>query len=485
VKADKIPVSVCKVKGFDDRFFGKFKDTDGSWKKIPGGAYPPEVNTTDKALGCARRWYQVEMAERQLQVEHTGRTLTWPEVCDEFAKEVEERLRGGDGSRDEGVKKARFLRASPLLAAKPVAEHDEELALLWLRTIAREPIERKNKPPSPRSGLTVRNIAKILRDIYRFARTKKWFPREHGNPCDGDEFKSELSDLLSKVEHREVMCPVESVRAMLEVKQVPELRRVLTHVMVLTGLRPGELHGLKVSSLKDEGDVRYLDVLEQWTLKRGNKYPAKLGPLKTRWSKRKIPVHPSLTPVIDTWLNEGWRRHVGRLPQPDDFLFPDSTGNPFREERSTDFQADLAVAGCPTAYMGIDLTVYSLRHTFATVMKNARVASDVRDRLMGHRPKDTKALNYEVSEVPFLYEEMRKIPAILPALVSATKIGSSPSGPDRCDGDTETKSLVTVLVTAEASLKGPTADSSTISAEEEGFEPPVDFRPRRFSKPLP
>jgi integrase len=244
VKPQKVPVLVCLVKGTDDRFFGKFRDSDGKWKKIPGGVYPPEINTREKALACARRWYQTEMAERQLQSKPEARPLTWPEVCDEFASEVNARLRGGDGSRDEAVKKARFLRASPLFAARALAEHDEELALLWLRTIAREPIERKGKAPSPRSALTVRNIAKILRDIYRFARARKWFPREHGNPCEGDEFKKELADLLSKVGYREVMCPVESVRAMLQSSEVPKLRRILTHVMAFTGLRPGELHGL-------------------------------------------------------------------------------------------------------------------------------------------------------------------------------------------------------------------------------------------------
>lgn len=37
------------------------------------------------------------------------------------------------------------------------------------------------------------------------------------------------------------------------------------------------------------------------------------------------------------------------------------------------------------------------------------------DRLMGHRPKDTKTLNYSVKQLPFLAAEMDKIAFDLPA----------------------------------------------------------------------
>jgi hypothetical protein len=40
-------------------------------------AYPPEVNTREKALACARVWYQAEMAERLLRAPVQGRPLTW------------------------------------------------------------------------------------------------------------------------------------------------------------------------------------------------------------------------------------------------------------------------------------------------------------------------------------------------------------------------------------------------------------------------
>ena len=46
-------------------------------------------------------------------------------------------------------------------------------------------------------------------------------------------------------------------------------------------------------------------------------------------------------------------------------------------------------------------------------------------------------------------------------------------------------SLVSVLVSSSGHGAGPSSDSVVISAEEEGFEPTVPLRVRRFSKPVP
>jgi hypothetical protein len=107
-----------------------------------------------------------------------------------------------------------------------------------------------------------------------------------------------------------------------------------------------------VEDVREEDDIRHLDVSKQRTLGRGKAYKPRSGPTKTRWGVRNIPLHPSLLPALDEWLEHGWRRHVGRDPRPDDFPFPDENGEPFREERSTDFTADLKRADCPTTYKG-------------------------------------------------------------------------------------------------------------------------------------
>lgn len=63
-KVEPAPVLVCRWKGHDDRFFGKFKD-GGAWCHIPGGVFPDEVNTRTKALAFARQWYTERHTKRR------------------------------------------------------------------------------------------------------------------------------------------------------------------------------------------------------------------------------------------------------------------------------------------------------------------------------------------------------------------------------------------------------------------------------------
>lgn len=189
-------------------------------------------------------------------------------------------------------------------------------------------------------------------------------------------------------------------------------------------------------------------------------------------------------------FDNGWRRHVGRDPTPEDFLFPDKNGKPFREDRSDDFQRDLKTAGCSTTYVERNATrhepsVYSLRHTFATLAQQAGLPSDARDRLLGHAPRDTKARAYEVAELPFLFEQIARIPALLGAMVSGNAAGGG--GPEETAGSEvpPTTGLVRTVIPMVTAPGAQSTGSSTISAEEKGFEPSVPVKVRRFSKPLP
>jgi integrase len=130
-----------------------------------------------------------------------------------------------------------------------------------------------------------------------------------------------------------VACPVETVKTLVNCDGVPELRRIVSRVYFFAGVRPGELHALRVADLRVEHGVWLLDVREQWTLAHKG-FPSRLTPPKTVWGKRQIPVHSSLMPHLRTWLELGWLQQVGRAPEAQDFLFPDPSGAPFRETRS-------------------------------------------------------------------------------------------------------------------------------------------------------
>jgi integrase len=500
-KLAEVPVAVCHWNGQKKRFFGKFKDPDvldskKAWKKIPGGPFESEIDTREKALVCARTWFEVEMAERQLaRTRSKTAPMSWPQLCDAFCADVKARLRGADASKHEAEKRAVFVRRSPLLCARPVAEHDDVLAIAWVRALLSEPLGRKGRENEPRDALTVRNVARCLDAIYKFAQANSYYPKTMRRPTEAEEFKAEIAGALKEkarlgLEGR-VACPTESVRALVNCKAVPELRRIMARTAFFTGARPGELHAWRVSDYRRECGVLLFDIREQWTLAHKD-FPSRLAPLKTVWCRRKIPVHGSLAPHLDAWVAEGWQRHVGRSPKPDDFLFPNAEGAPYREVSSVDFLADLRTADCETVHKGHTLDLYSLRHSFATAAKRARIFSEARDQLLGHRPKDTKGLHYEDEDLALLAAEIGKLPSLLdlgdatPTPVDAEQNQAADHvAVHETEPTPEPTVLVPLLVSASEHGAGASSLSLMISAEEEGFEPTVPLRVRRFSKPVP
>ncbi len=502
-KTDDMPVIVCRWNGLRDRFFGKYRDdaeldAKKRWKKVPGGPFGPEFDTEKKALACARKWYEVEMAARARSCDALGTSRrSWPNVCDLFKVEAKARVRGADSTRDEAIKRATFLRPSAVLCAVPVSEHDDALALMWLRAILAEPKKKTGSEDEPRDPLTVRNIARVMREIYKFAQAKGYFPRERRLPTDSEEFKAEISGALKEKAKLgklgRIACPMETVRAVVNNDGLSDLRRMMTRTATYTGVRPGELHAWRISDYRDEFGVKILDVREQWTLARKD-YPSRLAPLKTIHAKRKIPVHASLEARLDGWIETGWKRHVGRAPNGDDFLFPNESGAAFREAHCRAFLDDLERSGCERTHKGVQLDVYSLRHSFATMARRAGIASDVRDYLLGHRAKDTKSLHYEDEDILVVALAVAKLPALLPEDVvqqddarhqemAAGDLYRGPKTP--LAAVPETAVLVRDLVPCTIHASGALSVSLMISAEEKRFELLDSLHRRRFSKPLP
>ena len=136
-------------------------------------------------------------------------------------------------------------KRDPILGLRPISEHDEA-ALLWLRTMLSEP-KRKGGTGEPRDPITVRNAARVLAAIYRFARRKGWFPKDRLLPTQGEEFKAELSGALKEKaklgKDGRVACPTETVRAIVNCKQIAEIRRVSRRTSFFTGLPPANCTG--------------------------------------------------------------------------------------------------------------------------------------------------------------------------------------------------------------------------------------------------
>lgn len=422
---DKV-VLVCRWRGHTDRFFGKYKSfEDGQWVKIPGGAFPPAFDTTEKAMMLAKQWYEDAKAEHgtKLAAVKPPRETTWDEVCDAYIVEIQARMRGKPSTRHEAITVTNASIRKGVLATVKPSEIDENHCLRWLRSIARENIASEGKPPRFRKPMTVRNIAKHLRYLFKAVIRLKLVPGLTVNPTQGDEFRDELKALVAKAEPREWLLPVESFAKLVACPQVPAHRRIMYLALGLTGLRPGELAGLQVRHIQREGDVRFLAVEQQFTFTRSKGDKGRIDTPKTKWARRSVPLHPALQGPLDAWLKEGWSAFVGREPKAEDFVFPDWDGRPRRPHDADLFRKDLVAAGCPTFFNGEPLTPYSLRHMFSTLLTESHAHDAAHDRMMGHRPKDTKTLNYSAKLLPFLATEIAKLAFVLPA--DAPSFGSA------------------------------------------------------------
>ena len=174
------------------------------------------------------------------------------------------------------------------------------------------------------------------------------------------------------------------VETLLASSAVPEPRRVRYLIAVQSGARDGELAALLWRDVHLDGPLPLLDVIKALAT-RGETGWATLGKLKTRGSKRKIPLHPQTQRALRAWYAVGWPQHVGRRPAPDDYLFPNAQGEAHRPASAELLRRDLESAGLPTSFVGRHpFTFHALRRTFATMLSDAFVSSDIRDALLGH-----------------------------------------------------------------------------------------------------
>ena len=99
-------VLVCAWNGQPDRFFGKYKVFGTTkWARIPGGVFPPQFDTKEKALLFANEWHSQEKISHEIQATllGVGTDPTWDAICDAYLSDVNGRKRGKDSTRHEAV----------------------------------------------------------------------------------------------------------------------------------------------------------------------------------------------------------------------------------------------------------------------------------------------------------------------------------------------------------------------------------------------
>ncbi len=146
-----------------------------------------------------------------------------------------------------------------------------------------------------------------------------------------------------------------------------EPARTIVILGVLTGLRIGELLGLRVEDLDSANAVLHV----RRTVCRGE-----IGTPKTSGSARGIPLPEAVVNLL--------RQYLTTRPVESDWIFPTSVGT-FQNDRTLFLRKVQPVC----KRLGIGFTWHSLRHTFSTFQGNYGAPMPVLQSLLGHTTAKT------------------------------------------------------------------------------------------------
>ena len=214
-------------------------------------------------------------------------------------------------------------------------------------------IESK-KQPKGLSAKTVRNIHQIISSALKLAVEQKLIAR---NPAEGCA--------LPKVERKEMQTlPVEQLTSFLrEAKDSGVF--VLYYIDLTTGLRRGELLGLKWSDIDlEKGDLRVQRQI--------GRIDGKIieMPLKTKNAYRTLPLAADTIDIL-----KAQKKKVGGSP----WVFPSPTGGPLSPDCVNNMlHRVLKRAGLPS------IRFHDLRHTFATLALQNGVDVKTVSGMLGH-----------------------------------------------------------------------------------------------------
>jgi len=176
-------------------------------------------------------------------------------------------------------------------------------------------------------------------------------------------------------------------------------------ILILTGMRPGEVGQIKCVDIQTDGEYYYFD-LRPFDARKGRVAIEDLRNLKTNSSGRVVPIHPLLIELglLDRLLylmNAGDEDRL--FPEWKEFARGDGTTR-WSQPITKSWQYVKKILKIVRA----DLTLYATRHLMADWLDNSTVAKRTRDRILGH-----------VTDVPGGYGRKGSINANQMAAISA------------------------------------------------------------------
>lgn len=288
---------------------------------------------------------------------------------------AERKVMGKSTASDESARLRHH--AFPSLGAIPLARLDKETMLAWARRLkGRTSVD--GEPISPRYA---RHIASTVKACLAEAVERDQIA---SNPCTW-KMKRDLPQVADTNlrKRSEGGFQAHELWLLLNDARIPEHRRVQWGLESLTGMRPGEAAVRKISDLdRTAAPLWRLFIPTAWN-SRGHKE----GTTKTLVEKV-APIHPALRPLLEHWLENGWREFVGRRPRPGDLLVPAEQGGPKNSSHSNRlFKTDLKTLGLRGGR-----THYELRATFRSLALAGGADEHMVDLITHPNPKEAKDL---------------------------------------------------------------------------------------------
>jgi integrase len=175
-------------------------------------------------------------------------------------------------------------------------------------------------------------------------------------------------------------------------------------ILILTGMRPGEVGQIKCVDIQTDGEFYYFD-LRPFDARKGRVAIEDLRNLKTNSSGRVVPIHPLLIELglLDRLLYLINVNEERLFPEWKEFARGDGTTR-WSQPITKSWQYVKKVLKIVRA----DLTLYATRHLMADWLDNSTIAKRTRDRILGH-----------VTDVPGGYGRKGSINADQMAAISA------------------------------------------------------------------
>jgi integrase len=247
----------------------------------------------------------------------------------------------------------------PMLGDRPVKEiHLKEIRALVAGLVAGQKI----------FGKTIRNVYGALVTMFKRMVRDDLIIK---SPCTLEAHELPALDVLSPRSRTPGAYTRGQVVTLVTDRRIPIDRLVFAALQLLTGMRHGEVAGLRWADLHE--DMRPLWGIDLQT--QYDRQPLKTG--KPRW----IPVHPVLAVMLAEWKATGFAKIYGRAPTADDYVVPTRRrGKRAMNYRKPGASLDAHTRDCENVGI-VARREHDMRHTFVSLARGDGARVDMLEKV--------------------------------------------------------------------------------------------------------